>query len=481
MSHEIDRRTLLRLSAVTGAGVLAAPLLSAGGPAEASATRTAQAAAGALGLAGHRVSAADAAADRIIRSVRRPRFPRRFFPITSYGAVGDGTTDCTGAFRDAIAACSRRGGHVIVPAGTFFTGAIHLLSNVNLHLEQGSVILFSQDPNAYLPVVFTRWQGIELMNYSPPIYSYGQHNIAITGQGTLNGQADANHWWNWKTLETPDFTLLETMADDNVPVAQRVFGAGHFLPPQMIQPFLSDTVLIQGVTIENSPFWHMNPNLCRNVTVEGVTINSSGPNTDGCDPESCDGVVIDGVTFNTGDDCIAIKSGRDADGRRVNVPCQNVVIQNCNFANGHGGITIGSEMTGGVRNVYARDLTMNSANLQAGHRIKTNTLRGGFVENSNVYRINAGTVGGPLLLIQGTYNAQTGAFPPDLTGITLADWTVDTCAGIWSLTGASATDPVGTVTLTDITVTTSTAANSSVDVSNLVVKDVTVGGVAVTP
>jgi polygalacturonase len=476
MSHEIDRRALLRLSAVAGAGALAVPLLSARGSAAASTTG-----APASSRAASRAGGPDAAADRIVRSVRRPRFPHRFFPVTSFGAVGDGTTDCTGAFREAIAACSRRGGHVIVPAGTFFTGAIHLLSNVDLHLEQGSTILFSQDPNAYLPVVFTRWQGVELMNYSPPIYSYGQRNIAVTGQGTLNGNADANHWWNWKSLETPDFNALTAMADANVPVTQRVFGAGHFLPPQMIQPFLTDTVLIQGVTIENSPFWHMNPNLCRNVTVEGVTINSSGPNTDGCDPESCDGVVIDGVTFNTGDDCIAIKSGRDTDGRRVNVPCQNVVIQNCNFANGHGGITIGSEMTGGVRNVYARDLTMNSANLQAGHRIKTNTLRGGFVLNSNVYRITAGTIGGPLLLIQGTYNGQTGDFPPDLTGITLADWTVGTCAGIWSLTGASAGDPVGTVTLTDIAVTASTAANSSVDVSNLVVDNVTVGGVAVTP
>ena len=476
MSHEIDRRAMLRLSAVTGAGILAAPLLSS----RASAARTAQAAAAGLGTAGRGTSAADAAADRIAGSVRRPSFPDRFFPITSFGAVGDGTTDCTGAFRDAIAACSRRGGHVIVPAGTFFTGAIHLLSDVDLHLEQGSTILFSQDPNAYLPVVFTRWQGIELMNYSPPIYSYGQRNIAVTGQGTLNGQADANHWWNWKDLETADFDLLETMADDNVPVAQRVFGAGHYLPPQMIQPFLSDTVLLQGVTVENSPFWHLNPNLCRNVTVEGVSINSSGPNTDGCDPESCNGVVIDGVTFNTGDDCIAIKSGRDADGRRVNVPCQNVVIQNCNFADGHGGITIGSEMTGGVRNVYARDLTMNSANLQAGHRIKTNTLRGGYVLNSNVYRITAGTIGGPVLLIDAQYDAQPGDFLPDITDINLTGWTVTDCEGVWSILGASATDPVGTVTLTDVIVTTSSVANSAVDISNLVLNDVTVGGVAVT-
>jgi polygalacturonase len=395
--------------------------------------------------------------------------------------VGDGTTDCTQAFAAAIAACHRAGGgHVIVPGGQFLTGAIHLLSHVDLHLEAGSTILFSQDPAAYLPVVFTRWQGIELMNYSPLVYSYGQRNIAITGSGTLNGQADASHWWNWKNLETPDFTALEAMADAGLPVSQRVFGTGHYLPPQMIQPFLTDTVLIQGVTIINSPFWHMNPNLCRNVTVEGVTVNSSGPNTDGCDPESCDRVLIDGVTFSCGDDCIAIKSGRDSDGRRVGVPSTNLVVQNCTFASGHGGITLGSEMTGGVRNVYGRDLAMNSPDLQSGHRIKTNTLRGGYVINSNVYRVSAATIGGPVLKIEGQYSGQTGNFPPDVTGITVADWTVGSCQGVWSLAGASASDPLGTITLADIAVTTSTAPNSAQYVSNLVVKDVTVGGTPVT-
>jgi hypothetical protein len=157
-----------------------------------------------------------------------------------------------------------------------------------------------------------------------------------------------------------------------------------------------------------------------------------------------------------------------------------VVIQDCDFADGHGGITIGSEMTGGVKNVYARDLTMNSANLQAGHRIKTNTLRGGYVLNTNVYRVRAGTIGGPLLKIEGTYSNQTGAFPPEVSGITLAGWTVGTCQGIWSITGASAADPVGTVTLDHITVATSTAASSAVNITRLVVDDVTVGGAPVT-
>jgi len=471
MSYEISRRAMLRLSAIGAAGGALAATSAATAPG-----------AWASPAGGGRNAAADVAADRIVASVRRPWFPGRYFPVTAFGAKGDGTTLNTQAFAKAIATCHRAGGgHVVVPAGgTFLTGAIHLLSNVDLHVEQNATILFSQNTADYLPVVFTRWQGIELMNYSPFVYCYGQRNVAVTGAGTLNGQADANHWWNWKNLETNDFDTLETMADDNVPVSQRVFGAGHYLPPQMVQPFASDTVLLEGVTVINSPFWHLNPNLCTNVTVDGLTISSTGPNTDGCDPESCDGVVVQNVTYDTGDDCMAIKSGRDADGRRVNVPCQNVVVQHCNFANGHGGITIGSEMTGGVKNVYARDLTMNSANLQAGHRIKTNTLRGGYALNTNVYRVTAGTVGGPLLLIQGNYDAQTGDFPPDLTDINLTDWTVDTCEGLWSIVGASASDPVGTATLENITVTTSTAANSAQYITNLVVEGVTVGGTAVT-
>jgi polygalacturonase len=471
MSYEISRRGMLRLSAAGALGGALAATGAATAPGARASTAT-----------GSGRTAADVAADRIVASVRRPWFPGRYFPVTDFGATGDGTTLDTRAFAKAIAVCHRAGGgHVVVPAGgTFLTGAIHLLSNVDLHVEQNATILFSQNPADYLPVVFTRWQGIELMNYSPFVYCYGQRDVAVTGTGTLNGQADDSHWWDWKNLETPDFDALETMADDNVPVSQRVFGAGHFLPPQMIQPFLTDGVLLEGVTVINSPFWHLNPNLCTNVIVDGLTISSSGPNTDGCDPESCDGVIVRNVTYNTGDDCMAIKSGRDADGRRVNVPCQNVVIENCDFADGHGGITIGSEMTGGVRNVYARDLTMNSANLQAGHRIKTNTLRGGYVLNTNVYRVTAGTVGGPLLLIQGNYNGQTGDFPPDVSGITLDNWTVDTCAGIWSIIGASATDPVGTATLENIAITTSTAPNSAQFISNLVVEDVTVGGVPVT-
>jgi polygalacturonase len=190
--------------------------------------------------------------------------------------------------------------------------------------------------------------------------------------------------------------------------------------------------------------------------------------------------VITGCSFNTGDDCIAIKSGRNTDGRRVNVPCRNIVIQRCTFANGHGGVTIGSEMTGGVSQVYARDLSMSSPSLQSGHRIKTNSVRGGTVRDIHVRRVTAGTIGGPILLIDFNYGeGDTGTFPPTVTDIDLADWTVESCHPAWTIAGYL-NDPIGTVTLTDVAVTAMTGANVARNVSDLVLTDVTVGGIPVT-
>jgi polygalacturonase len=421
--------------------------------------------------------AVDHGARRVLAQVREPRFRPRFFPVTAFGAVGDGTTDNTAAFRRALEVChATGGGHVVVPAGTYATGPIHLLSNVDLHTERGSTLLFDTDPNAYLPPVFTRWQGIELMNYSPLIYAFGQHDIAVTGEGILDGQADATHWWEWKPQGDADFPQLEAMANAGLPVPQRIGAPSlHFRPP-FIQPYRCTNVLIEGVTVRNTPFWHLNPVLCRSVTIRGVTVNSSGPNTDGCDPESCDGVVITDCSFNAGDDCIAIKSGRNTDGRRVNVPCQNVLIQRSSFANGHGGVTIGSEMTGGVRAIYGRDLQLNSPELQSGHRIKTNSVRGGFITDIHLGRITAGTIGGPMLLIDFNYGeGNTGTFPPNVSEIHLVNWTVTACTPAWRMTGYT-TDPVGTVALTNIAVTTMTGTNSAVNVSNLRLNDVTVAG-----
>jgi polygalacturonase len=319
---------------------------------------------------------------KILQNTRPPHFRPRDFVITSFGAVADGTTDATAAIAAAIEACHRDGGgRVVVPAGTFSTGAIHLRSNVNLHVSEGATLLFSTDPAQYLPVVLTRFEGAECMNYSPLIYARDCENIAVTGQGILDGGATWETWWSWVGPSSPDAQALQQMAEDGVPVQDRVFGAGHFLRAAFIETQSCRNVLIEDVTILRSPFWEIHPVLSRNITVRGVHIDSRGPNNDGIDPESSQYVVIQDCTLDCGDDCIAIKSGRGADGLRVNAPSENILIENCTLNIRYGAITIGSEMTGGVRNVFVRNCTIGSPNLYFGLYIKTNSVRGGYAEN----------------------------------------------------------------------------------------------------
>jgi polygalacturonase len=355
----------------------------------------------------------------ILKRIKPPVFPKRDFVVTKYGAKGDGKVDCTEAFRRGIAACNKAGGgRVVVPAGTFLTGPIHLLSNVNLHVSEGATVRFIQDPSKYLPLVYTRWEGMELLNYSPFIYAFEQQNIAVTGKGTLDGNSDDGHWWpwkgqaqhGWKKGEPNQLKARDTLADmveRGVPVAERLFGEGSYLRPQFVQPYRCTNVLIEGVTIINSPMWELNPVLCTNVTVRGVQIKSHGPNNDGCDPESCKDVLIEDCTFDTGDDCIAVKSGRNADGRRLNIPSENIVIRRCQMKDGHGGVTIGSEISGGVRNLFAEDCLMDSPNLETALRFKNNAVRGGLLENIFFRNVTVGQVKYAVLTVD--FNYEEGA------------------------------------------------------------------------
>ena len=363
----------------------------------------------------------------ILKRIKPPVFPKRDFPITKFGAKANETTDSTEAFRKAIAACnSAGGGRVVVPAGTFVTGAIHLKSNVNLHVSAGATIKFSKNPGDYLPVVFTRWEGTELMNYSPFIYAFEQTNIAITGEGTLDGQSGNDSWWPWNGRanygwkqgdpnQRADRAALQNMGEQGVPVNQRVFGAGHYLRPQFIQPYRCKNVLIEGVRIINSPMWEIHPVLCTNVTVSGVKISSRGPNNDGCDPESCTDILIENCDFDTGDDCIAIKSGRNGDGRRLNAPTQNIIIRGCRMRDGHGGITVGSEISGGVRNLFAEKCRLDSPNLDHALRVKNNATRGGLLENFYFRDIEVGQVAHAVITIDFNYEeGAKGNFTPIL-------------------------------------------------------------------
>ena len=368
----------------------------------------------------------------ILRGIVPPKFPDRDFDITRYGAKPDGATDCTEAFRSAIDACSAAGGgRVVVPAGRFLSGPIHLKSNVNLRVERDGTIAFLTDPARYLPVVFTRFEGVELMGYSPLIYAFEQQNVAITGDGTLDGQASDKSWWPWKGSKDSGWTTgaprqnearerLLQMAEAGVPVAQRVFGDGSYMRPMFVQPYRCRNVLIEGVTIVNSPMWEIHPVLCTNVTVRGVKIASLGPNNDGCDPESCRNVLIENCTFNTGDDCIAIKSGRNADGRRINVPSENIIVRGCKMLDGHGGVTIGSEISGGVRYVFAEKCEMNSPRLDRALRIKNNAARGGLLEHIYMRDVTIGQVAESVLAVDFLYEeGANGAFVPIVRDVEL--------------------------------------------------------------
>lgn len=388
-------------------------------------------------------------ADEIRKRVVPPKFPERVFDIRNYGALTT-SQDNTAAISAAISDCHKSGGgRVLVAGGRYLSGPIHLLSNVNLHIDDSSTIAFLTDPKAYLPAVHTRWEGMEIMGYSPLVYAFGQTNIAITGKGTLDGQANKTTWWPWKgsnfssvdwgipgvpTQEAARTKLMQDM-ENNLPVAERVYAEGSYLRPTFVQPYKCTNVLIEGVTITNAPFWLLNPVLCENVTVDGVTLSSHGPNSDGCDPESCKNVVIKNCLFDTGDDCIAIKSGRNADGRRINIPSENIVISHCQMRNGHGGVVIGSEISGGVRNVFVEHCVMSSPELERGIRIKTNSIRGGIIENFFIRDIKIGEVQTAIVIDFHYEEGDAGKFTPTVRNVEIRDLSCDKALKVFQVRG----------------------------------------------
>lgn len=430
-------------------------------------------------------------AEKIRASIVVPVFPKKDFAIEKYGAKGDGVTDCTEAFRKAIKAChDAGGGRVVVPAGTYSTGAIHLLSNVNLHISKGAVLLFSRDPKKYLPQVYTRFEAVELMNYSPLIYAYEQENIAVTGEGELNGNADADNWWYWKgkwghagknyeareNSQKPANDRLKLMAETNVSVDKRVFGEGDYLRPSFVQPYKCKNVLIEGVTIKDSPMWIIHPVLSENVTIRKVKVISHGPNNDGCDPESCKNVLIEDCLFDTGDDCIAIKSGRDHDGRRVNVPSENIIVRNCTMKDGHGGVVIGSEISGNVRNVFAENCTMSSPNLDRALRLKSNSRRGGIIENVYMRNVTVGDLAEAVLHVDMFYFKETGEYLPSVRNIQMKNVTSKNSPYAVYINSDEAY-PVENILIEDCAFDGVKKGNLLNGYKNLVFKNVTINGV----
>lgn len=321
-------------------------------------------------------------------------YPQQDFPITKYGAVEGGEVNNSEAIEQAVDACYKSGGgRVIIPAGVWLTGAVHFKSNVNLHLEENAVLTFTDNPDDYLPAVMTSWEGMECYNYSPLLYAFECENVAITGKGTISPKMDL--WRVWFKRPQPHLNALKelyTMASTDVPVEERRMAVGeNHLRPHLIHFNRCKNVQLDGFKIRESPFWTVHLYMCDGGVVRNLDVKAHGHNNDGVDLEMSRNFLIEDCSFDQGDDAVVIKAGRNRDAWRLNTPCENIVIRNCTILKGHTLLGIGSEMSGGIRNVYMHDCYAPNSVFRL-FFVKTNHRRGGFIENIYMKNVKGGSM-----------------------------------------------------------------------------------------
>ncbi|EHR61493.1 glycoside hydrolase family 28 protein [Saccharomonospora cyanea] len=410
---------------------------------------------------------------RIVRDIAAPSIPDRDYLVTDFGAVGDGRTDSHDAITAAIAAAhTDGGGRVVLPEGTWRSdGPLHLESHIELHVSDGAHLIFGPDPADYLPAVHTRWEGTEMYGYSPLIYAHDVHDVAITGNGVIDGNPDSE-FHTWTDKQDADVQALRRMGFDGVPLEQRQFGEGHHLRPSMIQIFDAERVLLADYTVRNSPFWINHLVYTDDAVVRGLTVDSHNPNNDGVDVDSSTDVLIEHNTFRTGDDSVVVKSGRDKDGRDIGRPSRNVVVRH-NDMGGEDGIALGSEMSGGISHVYFTDNTLRSG--AAAIRFKGNLDRGGTVEHIRVRNFDIDSFE-RLIWFQLDYPGELGGdFPPVYRDIVFSDFTVTSADTLLEIHGPDAA-PLRDVTLRNITVAHTDTPMILDNVEDLTFDGVTVAG-----
>ena len=316
--------------------------------------------------------------------------------ITDFGAEAGNIEKTSEAISKAILKAHSLGGAtVVIPQGEWDTKQIHLKSNVNLHLDKGAILLFSEKPEDYLPAVHTTWEGMECYNYSPLVYAYACKNIAISGQGELKAKLDVwKQWYKRPAAHMNSIKWLYNQAAKYTPVETRqMVNDTANLRPQFIQFNRCENVLLEGVKISRSPFWTIHPYMCKDVVIRNIKVWAHGHNNDGIDPEMTQNMLVENCIFDQGDDAIAVKSGRNQDAWRLNTPTKNLVIRNCTIKKGHQLLAIGSELSGGVENVFLDNCTLDEkANPFHLVFIKTNERRGGYVKNIFVRNITANKV-----------------------------------------------------------------------------------------
>jgi polygalacturonase len=418
--------------------------------------------------------------DSIVNRIQRPVIPSYQINVLKLGAKGDSIFNNKKAFDKAMALCKKNnGGTIVVPKGIYkINGPIHFVSNVNLKLEKGAKIKFSDKPEDYLPMVLTSWEGTMLYNYSPLIYAYECSNIAITGEGTIDGEGGKN-WKSFKTKEGKGKELSREMNHNNAPLKDRKFGDGYFLRPQMIQFFNCKNILVENIRIENSPFWCLHLLKSQSITVRGVSYKSLNYNNDGIDPEYSKDVLIENVTFDNGDDNVAIKAGRDHEGRsNLATPSENIVIRNCNFKGLHG-VVIGSEMSAGVQNVYVENCK-TVGYLKRGIYLKTNADRGGFIRNVFVRNIQLDEVE-DCLYITANYHGEGSGFQSEISNISFSNISCNKATGSGIVIQGFPEKKVRNISLNNIDIKWAKNAISSTNAENVVLNEVFIGEKATVP
>src|SRR5262245_6676903 len=361
--------------------------------------------------------------ETIVSRIEAPRIPARTYRVADFGTVGDGVADARPGILAAIAkATAEGGGRVVLSPGVWLSrGPIQLQSRIELHLEPGAHLLFAPEPERYLPVVETRWEGTRVLGYSPLLYARDVEDVAITGLGTLDGNVRSG-FHRWHPLADPDMQRLRRMGFTGVPLEKRVFGAGTHLRPPLVQLLRARRVRLEGFTAVNSPFWVNHLVYSEHVTVRAVKVESHFPNNDGVDVDSSRYVLVEDSTFRTGDDAVVIKSGRDLDGRTVSKPSEYVVVRR-NDMGGEDGIALGSEMSGGIRYVFFTDNVLRSGS--SAIRFKANLDRGGTVEHVGVRRFKVGSFE-RLFWFQLDYPGELGGnFPSTYRDIVFEDFEVE--------------------------------------------------------
>jgi polygalacturonase len=418
--------------------------------------------------------------DAIVKRIQLPNIPLYKIEVTKLGAKGDSISDSKPAFDKAMALCKKNnGGTIIVTKGIYLlNGPIHFVSNVNLKIENGARIKFSNKPEHYLPMVHTSWEGTMLYNYSPLIYAYNCTNIAITGEGTIDGEGSTS-WKSFKSKEEADKMISREMNHNNIPLQDRKFGKGHFLRPQMIQFFNCKNILVENIRIEDTPFWCLHLLKSQSITVRGLHYKSLNHNNDGIDPEYSKDVLIENITFDNGDDNIAIKSGRDNEGRaNTATPSENIVIRNCNFKGLHA-VVLGSEMSAGIKNIYVENCK-SVGNLKRGIYLKTNADRGGYIKNIFIRNIQLDEVE-DCLYITSNYHGEGSAFPSTIENISFSNITCNKATQTGIVIQGYPEKKIENVYLNNIDIKWAKNAISNTNARNVILNEVFIGEKATVP